>query len=182
MKPLILLALMLSTAVGVQAQTIADAARKERERQARVQTQTTRVFTTEDAKRNSTVPEPKPEDSRLPPGAKPEDAAAADAADAAEAAAAPAPAVDPVQQWTEETGKLRTKVRQLMDQERALQLEMNRASAQMNAPVTTQSAKDQAAKTLEASQTKILGIRSELAKNQEELREKDLQGPPQQKK
>lgn len=174
---------MLSIASSVQAQTIADAARKERERQARVQA--TRVFTNEDAKRNSPIPEPKPEDTRLPPGAKPGEAAAADAAEAAEAAAAaepPAPGPDPVQVWNEDMRKLREKVRQLMDQETALQNEMNRASAQINAPVTTQSAKDQAARTLAAAQEKLTGVRNELAKARSEVSDKDLQGPPQPKK
>jgi hypothetical protein len=175
MKPLILLALMLSTAVGVQAQTIADYARRERERQARVQA--TRVFTSEDAKSNTTPVTIKPPD-RLPPGATP----GAPTAELAEAAAPEPPAaLDPVQVWTEETLKLRNKVRQLMDQETALQLEMNRASAQMNAPVTTQSAKDQASRVLLASQEKITAIRSELAQTRTELQEKDLQGPPQKK-
>jgi hypothetical protein len=179
MKPLILLVLMLSTAVGVQAQTIADAARKERERQARVQA--TRVFTTEDAQRNSTIPAPKPEDSSLPPGATPGGPAAAEVAEAAPEPLPP-PGPDPVQQWTEETAVLRNKVRQLMDEETALQLEMNRASAQINAPVTTQSAKNLASRNLETAQERISGVRNELAKTRAELQEKDLQGPPQPKK
>jgi hypothetical protein len=175
MKPLILLALMLSTAAGVQAQTIADYARIERERQARVQA--TRVFTSEDAKSNSTPAAVKPED-RLPPGATP----GAPGAEEPVVAPEPPPGPDPVQVWTEETLKLRNKVRQLMDQETALQLEMNRASAQINAPVTTQSAKDQASRVLATSQEKITAIRNELAQTRTELQEKDLQGPPQQKK
>jgi hypothetical protein len=174
MKPLILLVLMLSTAVVAQAQTIADAARRERERQARVQS--TRVFTSEDAKSNTTPVTIKPED-RLPPGARPGDAAAVEPVAAPE----PPPALDPVQVWTEETAKLRNKVRQLMDQELALQLEISRASAQINAPVTTQSAKDQASRVLGASQEKLSAIRTELTQTRAELQEKDLQGPPQKK-
>ena len=89
--------------------------------------------------------------------------------------------VDFVQQWTQDTAKLRADVRDLMDQETATQLEMNAASSQINAPITSQSAKDQAQRTLEASQQKLLGIRAELAKARSDLQEKDLQGPPQKK-
>jgi regulator of replication initiation timing len=104
----------------------------------------------------------------------------------AAAAAAPVAAPDParmldsdyVQQWQQETAKLRTQVRDLLDQETATQLEMNAASAQINAPITTQSAKDQAQRTLEGSQQRLLGIRAELSKVRSELQEKDLSGPP----
>ena len=165
MKPLILLVLILSAVIGIQAQTIADAARKERERQSKVKA--TRIFTTQDAKSNPAV------------------AAVPSAPPAAEGAAAATPAPpagpDPVQQWMEETEKLRAKVRQLKDQETATQLESNRASAQINAPVTSQSAKDQAARTLGTAQEKLSGIRNELAKTQTELQEKTMQGPPQKK-
>lgn len=170
MKPLILILL---AAVFAQGQTIADAARRERERQA--QLKTTKIFTSADlkSKDSSFAVESKPVENPTPDAA---------AAPASTAAAAPDPVrmldSDYVQQWQQETAKLRTQVRDLLDQETATQLEMNAASAQINAPITTQSAKDQAQRTLEGSQQKLLGIRSELAKARSELQEKDLAGPP----
>jgi hypothetical protein len=171
MKPLILILL---AAVVAQAQTIADAARRERARQA--QLQTTKIFTTEDLKsKDSTLAvESKPVENSTP-GAAPDPAAAAAPATPA------APVVDPVQQWTEETGKLRTRVRELMDQETATLLEINAASGQINAPITSQSAKDQAQRTLTASQEKLVTIRAELTRTRSDLQEKDLLGPPQKK-
>jgi hypothetical protein len=166
MKPLILILL---TALAAQAQTIADAARRERARQA--QLNTTKIFTTADLKGKA------PETAEAKPVENPTPVAAAGAAPATPAA----PVVDPVQQWTEETGKLRTRVRELMDQERDALLEINTASAQINAPVTSQSAKDQAQRTLEASQQKLVTIRAELTRTRSDLQEKDLLGPPQKK-
>jgi hypothetical protein len=169
MKPLILILL---TAVFAQAQTIADAARQERARQAQVHT--VKIFTTGDLKSNDSR-----ETAEARPVENPAPVAAPDPAPAPAPAAAPV--VDPVQQWTEETAKLRTLVRELMDQETATQLEMNAASAQINAPITSQSAKDQAQRSLTASQEKLVVIRAELARARSDLQEKDLQGPPQRK-
>ncbi len=156
--------LILLASVVVQAQTIADVARRERARQAQVTA--TKVFTTADLKSN---------DSKETVEAKPEENPAAVATPPEKAAQ---PVVDPVQQWTEETGKLRTQIRDLMDQETKVQLDINAASAQINAPITSQSAKNQAQQTLEASQQKLTQIQAELAKARSELQEKDLAGPP----
>jgi hypothetical protein len=168
MKPLILILL---AAVVAQAQTIADAARRERARQAQVHT--TKIFTTEDVKNK---------DSRVMAEARPVEnptpVATPAAAPTPIPAAVTAPAIDPVQQWTEETGKLRTRVRELIDQETAALLEINTASGQINAPITSQSAKDQAQRTLEASQQKLVLIRAELTRTRSELQEMDLMGPP----
>jgi hypothetical protein len=173
MKPLILLTLVLLVADHAQAQTIADTARKERERQAQVQS--TKIFTTEDAKSKDSKagPDAKPVENSAPtipplPGATASTTPAATAE----------PVVDPLQKWTEEMTKLRARVRELMDQETALQLEINNATAAINAPVTSQSAKNQANKNLEAANTKLLGVRAELAKMREEVNSKELQGPP----
>ena len=163
MKPLILILL---AAVFAQGQTIADAARRERARQAQVKT--TKVFTTEDLKsKNAGTVQVVPVENPTPEGTP-----------AVPAPPTPEPTIDPLQKWTQETAKLRTQVRDLMDQETATQLQMNAASAQINAPITTQSAKDQAQRTLESSQQQLLAIRSELAKARAELQEKDLAGPP----
>jgi hypothetical protein len=163
MKPLILILL---AAVVVQAQTIADLARRERARQA--QLQTTKIFTTEDVKSKGSTEtaEARPVENPTP------------VAPAAAPATPAVPAIDPVQQWAEETGKLRTRVRELDAQETAALLEINAASAQINAPITSQSAKDQAQRTLEASQQKLVTIRAELTRTRSELQEKDLLGPP----
>ena len=175
MKPLILILL---AAVGVQAQSIADAARKERARQAQVQT--TKIFTNQNVKgQDSKEPRDPLEISTTKPVEKP-----APEPDEAEEPAAPKgeTVVDAVNKWTDETSKLRAKVRDLMDQDTAAQLEINGFSAQINAPVTSQSAKTQAQKNLDTAQKKLAGIRAELSKVRGELQEKDLAGPPPPKK
>ena len=169
MKPLILI--LLAT-VCAQAQTVADAARRERTRQAQVRT--TKVFNNDDLKRlgkGGTV-------EVVPAVPVETPAPAAGGAPGALASATPAPGVDPLQQWQQDTAKLRTQVRDLMDQETAIQLAINSASAELNAPKTTQSAKDQAARVLETSQQKLVVIRSDLTRLRSELQEKDLAGPP----
>src|SRR5688500_7210364 len=114
MKPLILILL---TAVVAQAQSIVEVARRERARQAQVQT--TKVFTSEDLKSKASKPaaDAKPVENATP-------------APPPVAVTAAEPVVDPVQQWTQDTAKLRAQVRDLLDQEMATQLEMNTASAQ----------------------------------------------------
>jgi len=171
MKPLILILL---AAVCAQAQTIADAARRERARQA--QARTNKIYTSEDIKgigtKGATLPVENPA-----PGAA---AAAEGVVAATNPAATPTPTttVDPFEQWTQETTKLRTQVRELLDQETAIQLEINNATAQINAPVTTQSLKDQAARVQLAAQEKLITVRAELTRIRAELAEKDLAGPP----
>jgi hypothetical protein len=168
MKPLILILL---AAVCAQSQTIADAARRERARQAQVKT--TKVFTNEDLKKVAATIEIRPVENPAPGGA----ATAAAPGAAASTPAAATPALDPLEQWQQDTAKLRTQVRDLMDQETAAQLEINTASAQINAPITSQGAKDQAARALEAAQQKLILIRADLAKARSEL-EQALQSPP----
>jgi len=164
MKPLILLTLILQVSVCLQAQTIADAARKERAR--RAQLKSIIVITSDDVRGTGVATT----------GA----AAGADASAAkpVENSAPAAPAVDPVQKWSEDSAKLRTRVRDLTDQATATQLEINNATAQINAPVTSQSAKTQAQNNLAAAQKKLATIKTDLEKAQAELQEMNLQGPP----
>jgi hypothetical protein len=166
MKPLILILL---ASVCAQAQTIADAARRERARQAQVRT--TKIYTTEDIKGIGANVPTQPVENPAPGGA---------AAPASNPPATPTATVtvDPLEQWTQETAKLRTQVRDLLDQETAIQLEINAATAQINAPITTQSAKDQAARLQQSGQERLITLRAELARLRAELAEKDLQGPP----
>jgi hypothetical protein len=180
MKPLIPLTLILTAAVCVQAQTIADAARKERERQAQVQS--TKVITTADVKKDSgsasatpsTPSESKPVEN-LVPGKPPRNAAETN--EAADAKAAE-PNADATQKWIEQTTKLRTHIRDLENQETAAKLEINDSSSKLNAPVTSQSAKDEAAKSLEAAQKKLVAIQSEISGTNRSLQDLELQGPP----
>jgi len=193
MKALILILL---AAVYAAAQnptpTVADIARQERAR--RAQGKSSKVYTTEDIR---TTPAP----AEIDPAANPDANAALGTPDAASAAPAPAPnapgptpapvpapavvsatstvpAQDPVQQWMLENEKLRQQLRELMDQEASTQLEINAATNQFNAPVSSQSAKDQAAATLKSAQEKLAGIRDKIAKGRNELQARESAGPP----
>jgi hypothetical protein len=159
MKPLILILL---ASAAVEAQSIADVARQERARQARVQS--TRVITTEDVRRGTTGTSQTP-------------------APAAPAAQAPAPAaakppVDPVQQYNETVAQIRSRIRQLQDEETATQLQINDVTNRVFAPVTTQSARNQAQTELAGAQKKLADVRTELAANRTRLQQMEAQGPP----
>jgi hypothetical protein len=171
MKPLILILL---ASVCVQAQTIADAARKERARQAQVQS--TKVITTADVQSDSpsTPSDARPVENSVP-GKPPRTEEPTELADAKPAEPA---AADPTQKWIEQTTKLRTKIRDLENQENATKLEINDATAQVNAPITSQSAKDQAHTALESGQKKLVEIQSEIASTSRQLQDLELQGPP----
>jgi len=160
MKPLILI-LLTVTWVQAQTQTIADVARQLRLRQS--QQKSVRTITTEDIKKGA----PDLPDDPAKPVENPVPAAETKPAEP-----------DPVQQWAQDTLKLREKVRNLMDQETAAQAQVNSITDRIFAPVTTQSDKDQAQTELKAAQDKLSGIRSDLEKTRSELNEKDLKGPP----
>src|SRR4029434_10476027 len=76
----------------------------------------------------------------------------------------PAPAAGPdlVQQWTIETEKLRTQIRELIDQEAVAQLDINVIMNRVNAPVTSVGERDRALKHLEVAQNKLTDTRAQL--------------------
>jgi hypothetical protein len=158
------LVLMLFVAASVQAQSIADVARKERERQANLRP-TARVIT-------STAPTANPE--------PPKPAAAADSKDAPKDAPkvqAPA-AVDPVQIWNNQLNQLRAKIRTLQDLEMALMLQENQATNQVYAPVTDPATQQRAFAQLGDIQQKLVSVRKDLENAKRQLDAMQLQGPP----
>ena len=215
MKPLMLLSLL---AVSVQAQTIADAARQERARQARIRSEqavsgkTTETITNTPVAPSSQTPPvsvlgnpatPATPGTPAAPGtpgtpATPGATAATPASPATAApagpgqprpapAAAPAPPrppapppVDPAAKWNEEMGKIRARVRDLQDQEQALQLQVNQLTSQFLAPVSDQASKDQAQSRLGDTQNRLTAVRAELDQARKTLDSMQLQGPPKQ--
>ena len=114
-----LLTLMLLISIAVQAQSLADAARKERERQASLRP--TRVIISTGA-----IPEPKPAtaSAEQPKTADAKTSEAKETSDSSKQLpkAQTPPPVDPVQVWNNQVNQLRTKIRALQDQEMALLL------------------------------------------------------------
>jgi len=155
---------MLLVVASVQAQSIADVARKERERQAKLRP-TARVIT-------STEPAVKAE----PP--KPADAA--DSKDAPKDApkAQAAPTVDPVQVWNNQLNQLRAKIRTLQDLEMALMLQENQATNSVYAPVTDPATQQRAFAQLGDIQQKLVSVRKDLDDAKRQLDAMQLQGPP----
>src|SRR4051794_18352007 len=103
MKPLILILL---ASVCAHAQTIADAARKERARQAQVQSM--KVVTTADVKSDPSSP---PSDARPVENSAPGNPPRTEQpSEPEEVKPVEPPAADPTQKWIEQTTKLRTKI------------------------------------------------------------------------
>jgi len=154
-------------AITVQAQTLADIARRERARRAQVNS---RVVT-------SVVSVPVPESKPAAPAAaetKPVDPKA----NAAKPAAPAPPAVDPVKEWTERTDKVRKRVQELQDQETALQLQINELTNQLFAPVIDQDTKNQVQTRLGEVQNQLTATRAELDQTKRTLDAMNQQGPP----
>jgi hypothetical protein len=153
-----LLSLVLLLTVPIQAQTLADAARRERARQASlrsahvIQGKGTRTETT-------TPPAPAPPVGPAGPAAAP---APAVPKPAPPKPPAPAAAPDPAAARNAQITKLRAKIPELEDQERALQLQVNQFTNQMLAPVSDQHANDEAQTQLGAAQNKLNAVRAEL--------------------
>jgi len=153
------MAFLLLLTFPVHAQTIADAARKERARQAALHS--THVYSGKGTHAESPAPAgaPKPAQPALP---KP--------------AAIPAP--DPAAARAAEIARLRAKIPELEDQERLLQLQVNQFTNQMLAPVSDQNAKDQAQAQLGTTQDKLTAVRAELDQTKKTLDSLEAQGPP----
>jgi len=113
-----------------------------------------------------------------PPSEQPPAATPAATAPPKEPVPAPAAGPDLVQQWTIETEKLRTQIRELIDQEAVAQLDINVIMNRVNAPVTSVGERDRALKDLEVAQNKLTATRDQLLRKRSELQARELQGPP----
>lgn len=164
---------MLLIAASLQAQSIADVARKERERQAKLKP--THVITSTESTK---VEEPKP----APPAA--DQAAAADTkAAVSEPPKEPPkppvpPPVDPVQVWNNQLNQLRARIRTLQDQEMSLLLQLNQANNQVYAPVTDPATQQRALALVGQIQEQVATVRNQLEEARKTLDSMQLQGPP----
>ena len=186
MKPLVLLLLV---AVFVQAQTVADVARTERERQARIRNEqalrgkATETITNTPAAAPAAAPAapatPDPGAPSVPATPAVPDAARPAAPSTALPVLTPSP-VDPAAKWNDEIAMLRVKAQELQDQERALQLQVNQLTNQIFAPVSDQTSRDQAQGRLGETQNRLMAVRAELDQTKKTLDAMQLQGPPKQ--
>jgi hypothetical protein len=141
------------TAISVQAQSLADLARQERDRQAHL----------------------KPAQVIIGTGSGASVAAGQTAVPKTDAAK---PVVDPVKEYNDQVDKLRAKIRSLQDEETATQLQINELNNQVYAAVVDQAAKDQALTVVGAAQMKLADIRKELGEVRTSLEALEAQGPP----
>jgi len=169
MKPLILI---LFVAASAQAQSVADAARMERARQA--QLKSTRVFS--DANTHLVKPITPAEPLLVPVAGStaptPKNPAPAGPAGAALNAAAVAATVDPV---AEEMQKLRIRVRALEDQETSLKLQISDITNQVYAPLTEAATHNEALTRLGETQAKLADVQKELAQARSGLQQLEIQ-------
>ncbi len=124
------------------------------------------------------------------PSAATEPGAAAPAAAPAAEAAKPADstqaakdlskpkAPDPVEVWNGKLDQLRAKIRDLQDQETALQLQQTEIQNQVYAPVVDPAIKDQAQAALAENQLKLARVREDLDTFKKDLDTLQLAGPP----
>jgi hypothetical protein len=172
MKPLILI---LFVAASAQAQSIADAARQERARQA--QYKSTRTFS--DA--NTHVVRPiTPADVSASPttAAKTAPAAARSAAapgtGAAALKAAETATAAPVDPAAEEMQKLRIRIRALEDQETSLKLQISDFTNQVYSPQTDSATHNEALTKLGETQAKLMDVQKELAQARSSLQQSEI--------
>jgi hypothetical protein len=179
MKPLILI-LLAATYAAAQNPTIADIARQERAK--RAQNTSSKVYTTADIKTAAPTPgdadKPAVEPGATPAPAATPTAAVPSAAPAPDAAAPEAAKADPLQQWLQESEKLRSEIRELVDREATTQLEINAITNRVYAPVTSMSERDRAQTELQAAQGRLVIVRDLLAKKRAELQKREEEGPP----
>jgi hypothetical protein len=142
-------------AASVHAQSLADAARKERERREHVKPAVV-------VKAEGSAPET---------NAKP-------AEGAAPAKEAPSVKGDPVKEYNDQLPKLRAKMLSLQDEETATQLRISELNNQIYAPVVDQATKDQAMAELADARQKLAAARLELDETRKTLEALQLQGPP----
>jgi len=165
MRPLILLLLL---AITAEAQTLADVARKERQRQVEVHSR--RLITTEDAK-PVILPEPGQVVTSLP-------SVPAVAVPPAVSKPVAVPSIDPVQKYQEEITRLGVKLRDLQTQETALQLQINDSSNKFNAPVTDVPSRADAQARMVDGQNRLATVRADLDLTRKALEVMEASRPP----
>ena len=148
------LVILLVTA-SLQAQTLADAARRERAR--RAQLKPAQVINAEGA----------------PPAP-----AATKAEDTKKPAEPPKTPADPVKEYNDQLQKLRAKLQSSMDEETAALLQINDLTNQISAPVVDQASKDQAIARLGDARQKLAAVRMELDQTRKSLDAMQAVGPP----
>jgi hypothetical protein len=170
-----------------QAQSIAEVARQERERQA--QTTSARVFTSQDARLPAPAAAPVPPaapaaaagaaaaGSQTTPSSAPP-AAAQPAPEATPAAIPAVPTPDPAKEWNDQLDKLRLRILELQNEETALQLRVNQLTNEIFAPVSDQASRDQAQAALGETQLRLTAVRTELEQTRKTLDDMNIQGPP----
>ena len=157
---------MLLIAVSIQAQSVAEVARRERERQAKLKA--VHVITSvEPAK----AEEPKPAAPAVEQGAAPQPSAELPKPQAA-------PPVDPVQVWNDQLEKLRARIQTLQDQETDLVLQLSQANNQVYAPVTDPATQQRALALVGQIQQQLAATRKDLDEARKSLDSLNLQGPP----
>ena len=167
------LAVMLLIAVSAHAQSLADAARKERERQAKLRP--TRVIT---STASAKVEEPKPPAAAAEQPKPAENKGVVPEPSKAVPKPQTPPTVDPVQVWSNQLDQLRTKIRALQDQEMALVLQQNQVTNQVYAPVTDPATQERALAQLGQVQQQLAAVRKDLDEAKKMLDSMQLQGPP----
>jgi len=177
------LALVLLLTVPLQAQTLADAARRERARQAGIRS--SHIYQGKGTRTETTTPPPA---AAAPATPAPKPAVPAAPAPTAPAPAAPKaappsppsppspPAPDPAVKKLAEIQKLQARVPELEDQERTLQLQVNEFTNQMLAPISDQNAKDEAQTKIGAAQNKLNAVRAELDLTKKTIDELQIEG------
>jgi hypothetical protein len=151
---ILIAAAFISLVPMLQAQSLADFARQERERQAHLKP--SQVIT---GTGSGATAAPAAEQPPANTGEK-------------------KPVLDPVKEYNDQVDKLRTKIRTLQDEETATQLQINEFNNQVYAPVVDQAAKDQALTLVGAAQQRLMDIRKELDAATKELQALEAQGPP----
>lgn len=159
MKPLIVLLLL---SIPAQAQTLAEIARRERERQSSLAD--IRVITNETA--GTILPFPEPAQAAEPVSLP---------AAAEKPAADPAPA-DPARKYSEDLAGLRTKLLQLEDREVQLQLDLNETANRFLAPKTTEAARRRAQEAMGKTQNELAAVRSEIELTRKNIRLMEISG------
>ena len=159
MKPLLV---MLLLAASVQAQSLVDAARKEKERQSKLQS--TRVLVVDNSK--SEAAKPKTEDTK------------SDETKQAQETPKPQAPADPVKLWNEQLDQLRAKIRTLQDQELALLLQQNDLTNQVYAVIQDPTTQERSQSQLAQIQQQVAAVRADLNQAQKTLDQMLLEGPP----
>jgi hypothetical protein len=153
MKALIAILLV---AVSVQAQSLADAARKERERRAHLKPAEVIEAQGFPASTGTQGEDMQPE---------------------VEAATPQPPAVDSIKEWNEQIRGLLAKIQALQVEETATELQINDLNNQIFAPVIDQATKDQALAHLGEARKKLAALGLELDQTTQNLETIQIQGP-----